>query len=54
MLFSCVTRGFSRFERAGDFLFFEDQVELSLKREFGSDREKRCWRGGDKVEHEKK
>lgn len=39
-LFSCVTRGFSRFERAGDFLFFEDQVELSPKREFGCDREK--------------
>lgn len=39
-LLSCVTRGFSRFERGGDFLFFEAQVELSLKREFGRDREK--------------
>lgn len=45
-LLSCVTRGFSHFERAGDFLFFEDQVELSLKREFGSDREKGV--GGEK------
>lgn len=39
MLLSCVTRGFSSLKRGGDFLFFEAQLELSLKREFGSDRE---------------
>lgn len=27
MVLSCVTRGFSHFERAGDFLFFKDQAE---------------------------
>ncbi len=58
MLLSCVTRGFSRFEKGGDFLFFEAQVELSLKREFGCDREKGVLRGGgagvkDKVQPEK-
>lgn len=32
MLLSDVTRGFSRSERGGDFLFFGAQVELGLKR----------------------
>ena len=52
MLLSCVTRGFSSLKRGGDFLFFEAQVELSLKREFGSDREEGV--GGGRRRREKK
>ena len=49
MPLSCVTRGFSsRFERGGDFLFFEGSSwaeSEKKKREFGRDRvkKKRCW-----------
>lgn len=56
MPLSRVTRGFSsRFERGGDFLFFEGSSwaeSEKKKREFGRDRvKKRCW--GEREEEKK-
>lgn len=34
---------FPAFQREGDFLFFQAQVEQSMKEEFGGGEEKRCW-----------